>query len=598
MRTLLGPLWVTTFRDPVRTGRLRLQGLTSTERLLARCGLVMLAVLLVSVLFADRWRRRDLLPLTITDEPVFVPEGMVPVTLVALFLAVGLVVWGALGSGLPVRLTVALVYLATLSSLSYPPVLDVGGSWWLAHGGTVLEVGYWVPFGGLVLSAVLSLIRRRVVFPIAVATRALRGLTMAALASMVVAHLAMDAAARDAGLPGNVQSLLHSGIKGVEGLLIPLVFITAVAIADFATDVSTSLAEPVRSAPARLLTVLKLLLVAVVLVKLWFVVWRHLDYWTTTIQYQPLTLVRTLVGFGLLTGLAVYVRRAVPVGPDADVDEAKEALTLGGAVIIPAALLVSVFLVGLAQLVLVVSGDTWGLDAANRFPVDFLSDAVPIAASVAAIGVGLRLIRHGSRRLGTHRARELGTVLLFVGAWNLPGWIEAAVGVSWSFSAPAINLAITLAALAWLLLRWRRLDAAETSLLLAVVTFSWLVLSQGDYISYLGGLLGLPAVTVVVFGVVWTLLSGSAFTTDSSRQLPRSSRTLMYLGYLLFSATLLNWQQVIHDLEVASFAQVAFYLLSVPIAAWLLVRRIIPRQLEATGAAVEPTEQAQSVGAS
>ena len=60
---LLGPLWVRTFRDPVREGHLRLDRLSRAEGQLARFGLVLLGLLLVSLLFSDLWRTGVLLQL-------------------------------------------------------------------------------------------------------------------------------------------------------------------------------------------------------------------------------------------------------------------------------------------------------------------------------------------------------------------------------------------------------------------------------------------------------------------------------------------------------------------------------------------------------
>lgn len=578
-RTMLGPLWVTTFRDPVRTGRLRLDGLSGPERLLARSGLVTMVLLLGSLLFGEVWRRGDLLPLTILDDPLFVPDGLVPVTLVAFFLAAALIVWGALDASPAVRVTVAALYVVTVAILGFPSVFEVSDSWWLVHGGLVLRIGFWTPFGALVLSAVLALLPGRVTARLGWTTAVLRALSLLGFAAMVVAHLGMDAAFSDAGFRGNVQSLIHSGFTGVNGLLIPLVFITAVAIVDFATDVSSSLAEPARSAPARLLTWLKVALLGVILVKLWFAVARHLDYWSTTLVHQPVAVVRTVVVLALVAGVAAYVLRTAPAGTDADVDEVKERLTITGSFVLSSAVLGALVLLGLAQLILTVTEDGWAVEYADKYPVDTLSDVIPILASLLCLGFGVWLLRGGSARLGQQRSRELGSGLLILGAWNLPAWIDAATELSWGFSYPTIDVGVTVVALGWLLVRWRRADTGEVSLLLAVVVFSWLVISRGDYLSFLGGLLGLPAVVVVVFGVLYTLLSGSGFTTESSARLPRESRTLMFVGYLLLSVTILNWLEVIHDPQSPLFATSAFYFLGLPLAVWLLVRRVVPRQL-------------------
>jgi hypothetical protein len=583
-RTALGPLWVTTFRDPVRTGRLRLDGLSGPERLLARSGLVTLVLLLGSLLFGEVWRRGDLLPLTILDDPRFVPEGLVPVTLVAFFLALALIVWGALDASPVVRVTVAALYLVTVAILGFPAVFEVSDSWWLDHGDLMLRVGYWTPCGALLLSAALSLLPRRVTARLAWSTAVLRALSLLGFAAMVVAHLGMDVAFSDAGFRGNLQSLIHSGFEAINGWLIPLVFITAVAIVDFATDVSTSVAEPVRSAPARLLTWLKVALLTVVLVKLWFAVVRHLDYWATVLAHQPVAVVRTLLVLALMAAVGAYVLRTAPAGSDADVDEVKERLTMTGSVVLSAAVLGALVLLGVAQLILTVTEDGWAVAYADKYPVDTLSDAIPIVASVLCLGFGVWLLRTGSARLGPLRSRELGSGLLILGAWNLPAWIDAATDVAWGFSYPTIDVTVTLVALTWLVVRWRRVDTREVSLLLAVVVFSWLVISRGDYLSFLGGLLGLPGVVVLVFGVLYTLLSGSGFTTESSRRLPRESRTLMFVGYLLLSVTILNWLEVIHEPQSPLFATSAFYFLGLPLAIWLLLRRVVPRQLVAVEA--------------
>ncbi|GAB3249127.1 hypothetical protein [Nocardioides dilutus] len=583
-RTTLGPLWVTTFRDPVRTGRLRLDGLSGPERLLARSGLVAMVLLLGSLLFGDLWRRGDLLPLTILADPLFVPDGLVPVTLVALFLALALIVWGALDASPGVRVTVAGLYLGTVSILGVPAVVEVSDSWWLTQGDLMLRIGFWTPCGALVLSAALSLLPARIRARLGWTTAVLRALSLLGFAAMAVAHLGMETAFSDAGFRGNVQSLIHSAFTGIDGLLIPLVFITAVAIVDFATDVSTSLAEPVRSAQARLLRWLKAALLAVILVKLWFAVVRHFDYWSTVLAHQPVAVVRTLLVLGLMAGVSAYVLRSTPAGTDTHVDEVKERLTMTGSFVLSAAVLGALVVVGLGQLIFTVTEDAWAVEYSDDYPVDTLSDAIPIVASVLCLGFGIWLLRTGSARLGPQRSRELGSGLLILGAWNLPAWIDAATELSWGFSYPTIDVGVTLVALGWLLVRWRRVDTGEVSLLLAVVVFSWLVISRGDYLSFLGGLLGLPGVVVVVFGVLYTLLSGSGFTTESSKRLPRESRTLMFVGYLLLSVTILNWHEVIHDPQSPLFATSAFYFLGLPLAIWLLIRRVVPRQLAPAGA--------------
>jgi hypothetical protein len=572
-RTMLGPLWVTTFREPVRTGRLRLQGLSFAELQLARAGLVTMVLLLGSLLFVGLWRQGTLLHLAIVEDPQFVPEGLVPVTLVAFFLALALIMWGAMDAAVSVRLVVAALYLTTVAVLGAPTTFDVGDSWMLKHGPTVLRVGYWAPFGALLLSALLSRVHRWDRW----LTAALRAVCLLGFVAMVVSLLGMHVAFSEAGFESGVQSTLHSGFTSIDSFLIPLIFVAAVAVVDFATDVSTSVAEPMASTATRWAWLLKYAVVGVIVVKLWVEVASERDYWTTYLTHQPRAVARTVLAIALLALVtAVAHRMAAPPADDA-VDEMKEKLTLGGAFVTTAAGIVGIALLGFAELVLAVTSDGWGIEVANAYPVGPLSDWLPVIASIGALVVGFLLLRRGPSRLGRSRSSELGTGLLVLGAWNLPAGLINLSDFSFGFSYPTVDVLVTLAVMAWLLARWSRVNAAEASLLVAVVLFSWLVMSRGDYISFLGGLFGLPGTVVVVFGILYTLFSGSAFTSESSTRLPREARTLMFVGYLLLSVTILHWLEAIHSPPSDDVASSGFYYLGIPIAAWLLSRRIIPR---------------------
>jgi hypothetical protein len=137
---------------------------------------------------------------------------------------------------------------------------------------------------------------------------------------------------------------------------------------------------------------------------------------------------------------------------------------------------------------------------------------------------------------------------------------------------------VTLAVLVVVLVRWRRLETPLLVTALTVLVFSWLVTSQGDYISFLGRLVGLSAVVVVVFGIVWTLVSGSSFTSSSSRWLPQPARPLLFIGYVLLSVAILTWGETTHTASSDTDQLTAYYFMAVPLAAWLLGRRVLPRR--------------------
>lgn len=570
---LLGPLWTRTFRDPVQQGRLRLDGLSWGERQLARVGLVTLVLLLGSLLFVDLWRRGTLLDLTFDQEPVFVPEGLVPVTLVAFFVALLLIVWGALDASPSVRVVVAATYVGTVAILGAPTVFDVSDSWILAHGTTVVRVGFAVPPAALLVSILFGRAQRlnRWVIPF------LRAACLLAFATMLTAMLWMHVEFTNAGFRSSVQSTIHGGFTTIDGLSAPLVILAAVAVVDFASDVSTSVTEPAAKAPPRLLNVIRAVLLAVIGLKVWFEVVSQRDYWAAYVTSQPSSVVRTAVMIAVLVAAAVLVNRLAPPRVEDEVDEAKERLTLVGAAVVSLAGMVGVILLGFGEMLLSLTGALWPVEVFSDYPVGPLSTWIPLVASVVAIPAGVALLRRGWSRLRPGMSRELGSGLVVLGVWNLQAWVISAIEAPWGFSYPAVDVLVTAGVLVWLAVRWRTLDLGGAALALAVLIFSWLVMSRGDYISFLGGLLGLPGVVVVVFGILYTLASGSGFASDSSRRLPREARTLMFTGYLLVSVVILHWLEAVHlppsDLE----ATFGFYFLAIPLAAWLLARRIIPR---------------------
>ena len=573
VRTILGPLWTRTFRDPVVHGRLRLVGLSWGERQLARVGLVTLVLLLVSLLFVDVWRRGPLLDLTLNHQPLFVPEGLVPVTLAALFMALSLIVWGALDASPGVKLAVAATYVGTVSVLGSSFAYATNDSWILEHGTTIVRVAFAVTPLALVVSALSARSARttRVLTPL------LRALSLASFAVMLGTLLWVNVEFQDAGFSSGLQHLINGGFISLDGLLGPLVVVTAVAVVDFATDVSTSLAEPAAKAPSRLRNLVAAAVLAVAGLKLWFTVFSQLDFWSAYVARQPGTLLRTIGALALLLAACVLANRLAAPGTDDEVDEAKERITLAGAAVLSVTAMGAVVLLGVGLLILTITSDETIIHAADDFPVGTISTWVPMVASVVAVAAGMWLLR---RSCGSSASRELGSGLFVVGVWNVQAWATLAADISVGLSDRTIDVSVTAGVLVWLAVRWRRLQTGEAALLLAVLLFSWLVMSRGDYISYLGGFLGLPAVVVVVFGVLYTLASGAAFASESSKRLPRESRTLMFTGYLLLSVTILHWLESVHTEQgSAADAVIGFHYLAIPMAAWLLARRIIPRSL-------------------
>jgi hypothetical protein len=577
----LGPLWRTTFRDPVREGRLRFRGLALVERHVARMTLAAVAVLLASAVLATTWRRGHLFPLSAGGATLFVPSGIVGVTLVGFLLAWVALTWGGLRGSAPVRLGLAAAYLLINSTFSIEAFFDIdSGRWILVHSRLVLELGFWTPSAVLGVAAVTTRWPRLDRW-IVRAGRLLCGAAVTALfGGMIWAHAVLLDVGRDSAVP----SLVSGALQDLGLLVAPLVVVSAVAVVDFALDVSTSLAAPAERLRARWVLVAVL---GVALVKLWDQVVRQADYWRATLTHQPQAVARTALCMLVLAVVAYVVTR---FRHSDDSLEAKEDLTFGGALVLTSPFTIQALLLTAGILVATHTSHDEALSWSSHFPANWLNNWGLLIISVLAVAAGVVLMRRSEGGMGD----EIGSGLIVVGAWDAMALALSNSGLSLGFSYPTVDVVVTLAVLVVLLARWRRVDAPTLVVALTVLVFSWLVTSQGDYISFIGGLVGLSAVVVVVFGIVWTLLSGSSFTASSSGWMPQPARPLLFLGYILLSVAILTWDETTHASTQHSDSVSAYYFMAIPLGAWLLGRRVITRRDASAGG--EPGALAEEVG--
>src|SRR5207249_571411 len=83
-----------------------------------------------------------------------------------------------------------------------------------------------------------------------------------------------------------------------------------------------------------------------------------------------------------------------------------------------------------------------------------------------------------------------------------------------------------------------------------------------------------PFYLLSALGLLSTLLVDSDVASRTSRRFPADSRVLMWIGYLVLSATILGWIQVTHGEDFGAAVQRnGFSDLAIPFAAWLFIRR-------------------------
>lgn len=557
------PVWESAFRDPVVDGHIRLAGLSWSERQAARIGLVTLALLLGSLLFVDVWRRGTLLPLGDGSSLTFLPVGLLPVTLLTFLVAWTMLAWGALTSAWPVKLFVAAAFLLTNSSMSTPAAIEVGDRAALKYGDNVLQAGYYLTAGVILLALVLPLLPARWgsrTLPV------LRLLVVAGLTAFFMSHLWIHVASVEEGFPGAVQMLVSGAIAEIDGLLLPLVYVSAVLVIDFAMDVSLGVARSARDVPAK---AVRWLLVGLLAVKLWLVLLDELGEWATYAQDRPLAVLRTAVS---VVALAVVVRLVTRRRVTAALDGAKERLLYGTSLALAFPVVLSILVVGSGVFALTqfkMDRIPWFVDA---YPTDDVGTYLQPALAVLAILVGLWLLRRRRGPMDT----EFGSGLLVIGAWALPSLLINMSTIEIGFSDELVDVVVTLGVAGVVVRRWNRLDTRLAVILAAVTVFTWLAMTKGDWINLVGSLAGLPAILVVVVGVVFSVAGDAGFTAEGGRVVPQGARVLLFVGYLVLSVTILHWVEATHAPSNADFmGDAGFFFVGIPWAAWLIGRRLL-----------------------
>lgn len=587
------PVYDKAFREPILDSHIQLRGLSLVEGQAARVGLVTLGLLLVSLLFSNVWRSGELIAIGEDDRLAFVPTGLVPVTMVSLSIAWTLLVWGALRASVVIRLVVAVSFLLVSSFLATPGAFEVGDHRALRWGPHLIEVGYWLPVGALVASCLVVRLRRttRWLLPV------FRLAALVGVALVHLTHLWIEQAFVAEGFGGNVQILVDGAVQQVGGLMNPLIYVSAVLLIDFGLDVTEGVSVAARDASRRVALGLLVVLLAV---KLYLEVAHRWDTWTTYVSDRPGAVVHTVA---MTLVLAVTVRLVARFSMTSSFERSKETLLYASAVLLSVGIVSTVALAGLGGFTYNELDSRRAYDWLQGYPVDDVITWGNPAWAALALVAGLLLLRHAAR--GTHPlARELGSGMVVMGVWLVPEFVLDGWDLQPGLSFELIDVLVTVAVCVVLATRWRRTDTSDAITLGAITVFSWLVLSRGDWIAFLGDLAGLPGIFVVVFGIAFSLAGDSGFTRVSSKRLPQGSRVLMFVGYLILSVTILHWTETSHATDFSSvFGYGGFKYLGIPWAAWILGRRLIDlddridaveaeedalEQMEVAAAAVEP----------
>ncbi len=550
---------------PMKEGRLSFEEIDPASRRIAIGGLVALVAMMCSLLLNEQWRAGALVAVGTQANPALLPQILVPVTLVALFVAWLLIVWGAYKPSLWVRAAVCVVFLALNATMARPDVLQVNSSLairWTP--GLALATYTLVP---TVLLLAPELRRWRVLDQYA--RPASLGALVAGTGIFFGATLWAQAGQLAAGVPLTIPGQLEGAVIEVQAFLLPMVAVSVLSIIGLDYSVTEAASGPFWALSE---WAAKGSLLALLAVKIWREIVVRAGYWSVYLRQREAASVRTLLRLGLRAGLALLARRFRPRARASE--EAKEGVAYISAFVLYLPVLV-VALVGGARAFLVNVLASFGPSLSLQLPANWLSFSSPMFwGAVLAVAVAM-LVRHWRHET---KLREAALGLAVMAVWAESFFVPEAFGYEPGFNFQLVDSALTVGAAIYLIVRWRALKPRSAVWLGALVGFSWLVSARGDLIGLAGSLVGLSSATVLAIGLAYALLTDSEFTRRPGRMLPKSARPLLWVGYLLLSATLANWVLATHGpdpIEVAT--RPAFLYLGLPLAAWLLTWRPFER---------------------
>jgi hypothetical protein len=577
-RAALRPIGRTLFSEPFEQGRLRIGGVPGIERQLAVGAIVALGGMLLVLLVGDAFRHATLARLNdLDDRWTFAPLTLLPVAVVALGVGWLVFLWGAMRGSLWVALAGGVVHLLVNGTIGRVSSGGIGESTIVRLGPGINRGGYIATFCVVVVFALVNLRpswgrrARYVALPLLAGSLAAMYGTVLLLALNAFTH----------GFPSLATLVLGDNVDSISTMLQPMILLAAVVLVDFSYNFATAYTSP--GLELRGATV-KAALAVLIAVKLWFELLSHLGEWGTYARVSVSGVVWVVVSAIALGAIGLGWRamlRRRRLGEAGEERIKERIIYIGIAAEVVASFIVNALNTAASTVFTQTSshGALRFIDSIERFTFrnSLTVRAIPW---VILLLLGLWLVFRGR----TAGRRELGLGLLLLGAWNSPFYVLAAFGVRFQYSNPLLDIVVTVGIAAVLLVRWRHIDRFEAVALAVLTVFSWLAFTRGDFISAIvsGPLafLGLTSAAVVVFGIAYTLFADSAITSASTRQFPRESRLLLFLGFLLLSTTVLAWIEITHPVSNLQFTVSAngFGDIGIPFAAWLIIRRPVTRR--------------------
>ena len=547
LSALVGLVWALSFgavRDFVwadlREGMISTAGLPRTVRALVWAGFGLLAAMIVALLFNDLWRA--LSPLVTLPQVssssagrgALLPLALLPATLFLVSVAWSFMLAGALHSHPALRLVALALYVPY-------------GLQWVGVGASALVGGV-----GPTLVALAAVLGVPLLFALRWRAQPRPGAECIALLALVTVATAIGQARAVALWRATetpvVLATLELTVRQLQVLVMPMLFLIGIDIAGFTRQAAGWTVEIVAARLPRWAPLV--LLVGGLALRLRDVVREAGEL--IVLPEDVGMYAGALLGLLALAGAWAAVRRLGAGGGPPSEETLADAAERWALPLILAFHIVAIVtpVPAVALLIAAQLTDDAGLASLAARALEGYNPAALIDVwhtglyAVAILG-GAWLARRGRTPAGMY--------LVAVGVYNLWFKLTEAGGplgvLVQRGSEPEdfwLVLAIALAALAGAVRR--TLDARRASALLFLLLITGL-LRQTDFIENpFSPFLGFAGIGFIAFGLVWDALTSGTWANQDTKALPRAGRVLLYVGYVLLTATLVNWALTSHSL--------------------------------------------------
>jgi hypothetical protein len=583
-------------------GRIRFGGLTPTERRLTVAALVTVGAVILLILFPSVVPSGNTIQLYSGYGAETIDTSASALLLLALGFFVGLVAYAAFDCPPFLRVLAAVGFLLTAAQIAN----SIGNYWGGFLPAFILASYVIVPLGLVVSASEHTKLYKRLGHGGAwVAGKArwiaLGGVAVFFLSSTLLygigLHNAGFQASSGSALVNDIAIPVQETLYDFYGGMVVLFIVASLAVVRFSYGIGQIVCGVVRRAPARWT---RWALVGLMVAEVFFLLRRYPGYgWADLKQYPQIAILSalSLVAFVWMTlgarGLFGTPRREVET--ERVIFRGAGAYSFG---------LVLVGVLTSASWILATFFPKGGVSAIPD-PFGWLSNHAQDlgfqVGSTAALFALLVVI--GMRRANAGASletRQAGFGLVLVSGWALWTYIVSYIAPLPMYAVLLTNLTliVTAAVAVDMVRHWNALSAQRLGVLTGIVALSWLISTDGGFLSIIGGWVGLKRNVPLAFGALLTLIGASEFAGGNSRVFPRRARPLVWLSYVGISLLFRLSFQFTHGLNVIEQeygldTTAGYLLMAPPFAAWLVLtgwfeEHMSPKEAGAAGAIAEP----------